>query len=182
MKDDRTTIQQHSPVHTQGSEIYIFLGVQMKILLSTQDTGGQFSLIEGLMPPGGDGGLHVHTNEDESMHLLEGELEVTIGDHKFLLASGESYFAPRNIPHRLRKPSPKTCALSSANDPRRFRRLYFPGRDSGVGRESAAGETSDARSTGETAEARRGLRHQDHCASRWSPSSTNKITSLALKN
>jgi len=34
------------------------------------------------MPPGGDGGLHLHANEDESMHLLEGELEVTIGDTK----------------------------------------------------------------------------------------------------
>jgi mannose-6-phosphate isomerase-like protein (cupin superfamily) len=77
----------------------------MKILLSSKDTGGQFSLIEGLMPPGGDGGLHLHANEDESMHLLEGELEVTIGDKKFSLASGESYFAPRNVPHRLRNRS-----------------------------------------------------------------------------
>ena len=54
----------------------------MKTLLSSEDTGGQFSLIGGLMPPGGDGGLHLHANEDESMHLLEGELEVTIGDTK----------------------------------------------------------------------------------------------------
>ena len=54
------------------------------------------------MPPGGDGGLHLHANEGEAMHLLEGELEVTIGDKKFSLTSGQSYFAPRNIPHRLR--------------------------------------------------------------------------------
>ena len=59
-----------------------FSRVRMKTLLSSEDTGGQFSLIEGLMPPGGDGGLHLHANEDESMHLLEGELEVTIGDTK----------------------------------------------------------------------------------------------------
>ena len=102
MKDHRTTAQQSLPVHTRSSEAYIFLGVRIKILLSSKDSGGQFSLIEGLMPPGGDGGLHLHTNEDESMHLLEGELEVTIGERKFLLSSGESYFAPRNIPHRLR--------------------------------------------------------------------------------
>jgi mannose-6-phosphate isomerase-like protein (cupin superfamily) len=102
MKDHRTTAQQSLPVHAQSPEAYIFLGVRIKILLSSKDSGGQFSLIEGLMPPGGDGGLHLHTNEDESMHLLEGELEVTIGERKFLLSSGESYFAPRNIPHRLR--------------------------------------------------------------------------------
>src|SRR5882757_9931957 len=56
------------------------------------------------MPPGGDGGLHVHANEDETLHLLEGELEVTIGDRVFTLAAGESYFAPRTVPHQLRNP------------------------------------------------------------------------------
>jgi mannose-6-phosphate isomerase-like protein (cupin superfamily) len=105
MKNNRTTAQRRLPVHTRCSEAYIFLGVQMKILLSSKDTGGQFSLIQGVMPPDGDGGLHMHANEDESMHLLEGELEVTIGDKTFPLASGESYFAPRNIPHRLRNRS-----------------------------------------------------------------------------
>src|SRR5260221_3511774 len=105
MKDHKTTAQQSLLVHAQSPEAYIFLGVRVKILLSSKDSGGQFSLIEGLMPPGGDGGLHLHTNEDESMHLLEGELEVTIGDRKFLLSSGESYFAPRNVPHRIRNRS-----------------------------------------------------------------------------
>jgi len=105
MKDHKTTAQQSLLVHAQSPEAYIFLGVRIKILLSSKDSGGQFSLIEGLMPPGGDGRLHLHTNEDESMHLLEGELEVTIGDKKFSLASGESYFAPRNVPHRIRNRS-----------------------------------------------------------------------------
>lgn len=59
-------------------------------------------MIEGIMPPGGDGGLHVHALEDESMHLLEGELEVTIGEKTFTLKPGQSYFAPREIPHRLK--------------------------------------------------------------------------------
>jgi mannose-6-phosphate isomerase-like protein (cupin superfamily) len=96
-------------VHKQNAETYIFLGVAMKILLSSADTGGRFSLIEGLMPPGGDGGLHVHANEDESMHLVEGTLNVTIGERQFTLAPGETYFAPRGVPHRLRNPG-KTSA------------------------------------------------------------------------
>jgi mannose-6-phosphate isomerase-like protein (cupin superfamily) len=89
-------------VHSTDSPTYVFLGVQMKILLSAGQTGGQFSLIEGVMPPGGDGGLHVHHREDESMHLLEGELEVTIGKRVFTLRAGESYFAPRDVAQRLR--------------------------------------------------------------------------------
>src|SRR5260370_10778631 len=89
-------------VHNVNPKVFVLLGVQMKILLSSSDTGGQFSLVEGTVPPGGDGGLHAHLREDESMHLLEGRLEVTIGDKAFDLRPGESYFAPRGIPHRLR--------------------------------------------------------------------------------
>jgi mannose-6-phosphate isomerase-like protein (cupin superfamily) len=92
----------HPAIHSRDPVSYVFLGVQMRILLSSQQTGGQFSMIEGIMPPGGDGGLHVHHREDESMYLIEGELEVTIGDKVFMLGAGESYFAPREVPQRLR--------------------------------------------------------------------------------
>ena len=40
MKNDRTTAQQSLPVHAGCPETYIFLGVRMKILLSSKDTGG----------------------------------------------------------------------------------------------------------------------------------------------
>ena len=93
---------EYDAVHSQSPETYLFLGVQIKILLSHRQTGGQFTLAEGIVPPGGDGGLHVHDREDETMHLLEGALEVTIGPRLLTLNAGESYFAPRTVPHRLR--------------------------------------------------------------------------------
>jgi mannose-6-phosphate isomerase-like protein (cupin superfamily) len=74
----------------------------MRVLLSSRQTGGQFTMIEGVMPPGGDGGLHLHLREDESMFIVEGELEVTIGDEVVTLSAGSSYFAPRGVPQRLR--------------------------------------------------------------------------------
>ncbi|CAB3762040.1 cupin domain-containing protein [Paraburkholderia humisilvae] len=91
-----------APVMQRAAPTYAFLGVQMRVLLSSKQTGGQFSMIEGIMPPGGDGGLHIHLREDESMVILEGELEVTIGDEVMTLQAGSSYFAPRGVPQRLR--------------------------------------------------------------------------------
>src|ERR1700754_167092 len=41
--------------------------------------------------------------------LLEGTLDVTIGDRVCNLTPGETYFAPRGVPHRLRNPG-KTSA------------------------------------------------------------------------
>jgi quercetin dioxygenase-like cupin family protein len=66
-----------SRVHVDQPPTFFFLGVRMTVLLSSQQTGGQFSMMEGVMPSGGDGGSHVHHNEDETMYLLEGALEVT---------------------------------------------------------------------------------------------------------
>lgn len=86
----------------RSAPTYLFLGVQLRVLLSSRQTGGQFSMVEGIMPPGGDGGLHIHLREDESMYILEGELEVTIGDEVTVLKAGTSYFAPRGVPQRLR--------------------------------------------------------------------------------
>lgn len=78
------------------------LGVRMTVLLTQAQTGGRFSVVEGVMPPGGDGGLHVHRREDESMVIIEGTLTVTIGDETKVLTAGDSYFVPRGTPHRLR--------------------------------------------------------------------------------
>ena len=42
---------EYDAVHSQSPETYLFLGVQIKILLSHRQTGGQFTLAEGIVPP-----------------------------------------------------------------------------------------------------------------------------------
>lgn len=45
---------------------------------------------------------HTHTREDESYYVTAGELEVIVGDQKFVLKEGDALMAARNIPHELR--------------------------------------------------------------------------------
>ena len=42
---------------------------------------------------------HVHTNEDEVVYILEGELEVMIGGEVFKATAGDCLNLVRNIPH-----------------------------------------------------------------------------------
>jgi quercetin dioxygenase-like cupin family protein len=111
------------PLYVQQPLSYVFLGVTMQIHLSGEQTGGEFSLIGATMPPGGDGGLHMHTREDESVHLLEGCLEATIGEETFTMRPGQTYFASRNIPHRLKNTGDVPARALLINTPGTFDRF-----------------------------------------------------------
>lgn len=95
----------------------------MQVHISAAQTGGNFSLIEVLIPAGADSGLHQHLHEDQTIHLLSGTLEVTIGDQQVTLVAGDSLFAPRNIPHRLQNPANNKARLFMINTPGKFDRL-----------------------------------------------------------
>jgi quercetin dioxygenase-like cupin family protein len=72
------------------------------ILLSGEDTGGAYCLLDLRVAPGKGVPRHAHTREDEALFVLSGELEATVGDKIFTLRAGETLIAPRNIPHQLR--------------------------------------------------------------------------------
>jgi len=90
------------PSHVSEPSSYFFLGAKMVVHLGGADTGGEFSLIETTIPPGSDSGLHLHAIENETIHIIEGSLEITIGGKTCALTKGQSALAPRNYHHRLR--------------------------------------------------------------------------------
>lgn len=69
------------------------------IRLSGADTGGKFTLVELDEGPGGGVPMHVHGNEDETFHVLEGEFEFSLADRSFKAGPGTTVFLPRDIPH-----------------------------------------------------------------------------------
>jgi uncharacterized RmlC-like cupin family protein len=58
------------------------------------------------MPP-----LHVHA-EDESFHVFEGSLTVYLGEDAVRLEAGETFVAPRGVPHTYRTESAKARVLT----------------------------------------------------------------------
>jgi len=72
------------------------------ILLSGEDTGGAYCLLDVRVAQGKGVPRHTHTREDEALFVISGELEAIVGDEAFTLRAGETLIAPRNIPHQLR--------------------------------------------------------------------------------
>lgn len=88
-----------------------FAGGLVTFLVKGEDTGGQLACIEVTVRRGTEPPMHVHTREDETIFVLEGELDYTVGDETYTLAPSGCIFLPRNIPHTYRQRSDTIRAL-----------------------------------------------------------------------
>ena len=84
-----------------GEPLQIY-GDLMYVKLGGSETGGRYSLIEDVSPPGGGTPLHVHHREDEGFYVLEGEYLFEADGERFEARTGDFVFVPRHIPHRFR--------------------------------------------------------------------------------
>ena len=76
-----------------------YLGCMFTVLADSEETGGQYGLIESLSPQGTEPPRHVHSREDGTFYLLEGEITFYIGEETYEATPGMFVSAPRGIPH-----------------------------------------------------------------------------------
>lgn len=60
------------------------------------------SIIEHRMACGDSPPVHVHRNEDEIFHILDGTLRLRLADAERIAGPGETVIAPRGVPHSFR--------------------------------------------------------------------------------
>jgi mannose-6-phosphate isomerase-like protein (cupin superfamily) len=85
---------------TDGKE-FVLAGIVMKRLLSGEQTAGQFCLFENRSGGNTRTPIHIHAGDDETVHILEGELTAVLDGQPRRLTAGDSMFLPRGIPHQL---------------------------------------------------------------------------------
>jgi quercetin dioxygenase-like cupin family protein len=65
----------------------------------SEDTAGDYALVELTGAPGDAPPLHVHPHDDEGFYVLEGALRVHVGDQVHHLGPGDFALGPRGVPH-----------------------------------------------------------------------------------
>ena len=80
------------------------------ILVSGEQTGGRYSLIDLLVPPGGGPPPHRHDFE-EMFTILEGEIELNFRGEVLQAAAGWTVNIPANAPHSFKNKSDKPARL-----------------------------------------------------------------------
>ncbi|MCW5963884.1 MAG: cupin domain-containing protein [Bryobacterales bacterium] len=77
-----------------------------RVHLSGSTPANAFSIVEFSSMPGNEPPTSVHASEDRFFCLLEGEWDVRVGDERFRVKAGGSFFAPRGVAHEYRILSP----------------------------------------------------------------------------
>ena len=86
------------------------VGDTYTILLTGEDTGGRYTLIDMHVPHGGGPAPHRHDFE-EMFHVLEGQIEATFRGRTTVVRAGEVVNIPANAPHSFTNTSDEPARL-----------------------------------------------------------------------
>jgi mannose-6-phosphate isomerase-like protein (cupin superfamily) len=79
-----------------------FLGTEVTIRKSHSQASDGISIIEHHAAHAASPPLHIHHNEDEIFHILEGEIRLRVGDEDLHAGVGDTSTVPRGVPHSYR--------------------------------------------------------------------------------
>jgi quercetin dioxygenase-like cupin family protein len=96
-----------------------------RFLAVSADTGGAYAQWEAIVPPGGGPRLHVHSREDETFYVIEGEVEFQINGVHQTAAAGTYVSLPAGIPHRFRNEGIGLARLLITVTPGGLEGLFF---------------------------------------------------------
>ena len=87
------------------------LGSQVEVLISSEMTEGRSVTLMEISPPGGGPPPHMHLNEDETFHVVEGEYEFLVDGAWVRGLPGETFHTNRGNVHTFRNSGKSTGRL-----------------------------------------------------------------------
>ncbi len=103
-------------INAGTGHIFTMLGTTMRLIAPAGATGGRYTVIEQVTPPGWGPPRHIHSREDEIFYVLEGSYELHVGDERRTVSAGASAILPCNVPHGFRNvastPSRLLCVIA----------------------------------------------------------------------
>jgi quercetin dioxygenase-like cupin family protein len=78
------------------------VGDLITVKVSSEETGGAFAVAEERTPPQGGPPPHLHADDDETLYVLEGEVEFLVGGEIVGASAGSSAYVPRGVLHTFK--------------------------------------------------------------------------------
>ncbi|WP_263069718.1 cupin domain-containing protein [Enterobacter huaxiensis] len=99
------------------------------IKLDKENAGGNISIIQGFVGPGGGPIWHLHEDADEIFYVLDGQLTVRAGEIIFHANPGDFVYVPKGIYHQFRNNSIKPIKILLMFSPAGFEGFF---RETGI--------------------------------------------------
>jgi mannose-6-phosphate isomerase-like protein (cupin superfamily) len=102
--EQQETVGEHPPFHrpSRADVVDSGDGIRLTFLATGKDTNGAYTQGEGVVMPGGGPPAHIHQREDETWYVVEGSLEMRIGDATLVARPGDYIRGPRGVVHAFR--------------------------------------------------------------------------------
>jgi quercetin dioxygenase-like cupin family protein len=88
---------------------YNFGGSRARLLVSGEDTDGAYCMLELYSPGGRTTPMHRHQHDDETLFMLDGELDVIIDGTTQRVRAGSTLMLPRGTGHQIVNRSAQTA-------------------------------------------------------------------------
>jgi quercetin dioxygenase-like cupin family protein len=89
----------HRPTGTGAT--YVGPGDLYRFLVTGDETGGAYFVMEAIVPPGGGPPPHIHRREDETFYVVAGECSILLGEDWITARVGDFVNVPRGTLHRF---------------------------------------------------------------------------------
>lgn len=90
-------------------------------LVGKRRANRQMCILREVMPPGSDTGESMLSHDgEEGGVIMQGQVEITVGEHVRVLGPGEAYYFESRTPHRFRNIGSEPAVLVSASTPPTF--------------------------------------------------------------
>src|SRR5262244_1661313 len=97
--DDMQTLAAKVLEPDEGLRLQSGPGRELVFKVTGDDTGGAFDYFVVDVAPHGGPPLHVHHEQEETIHVLSGRFKVRVGDEEAVLEMGGFAFMPSGLPH-----------------------------------------------------------------------------------
>ena len=121
------TTLNHPPTirKSYGGRTIAVVGDVYRFLATGEETDGKYAMFEAIVPPGGGPPLHIHSREEESFYILEGEITFTVGEEKIVATEGAFANMPVGSLHCFKNTSDKLARMIISFAPAGLEKMFF---------------------------------------------------------
>lgn len=101
------------------------VGDVYRFMATSEDTNGKYAMWEAIVPPGGGPPPHVHSREEESFYILEGEITFQIGEERVVATAGMFANMPVGTPHSFKNESSQPAKMIISIAPAGLEEMFF---------------------------------------------------------